>query len=268
MEAEAVYRRAAALSAGWSVPQYNLGLLCKRQGRWRESLDFNRRASELDPSDEAAWWNLGIAATAIGDWAEARRAWAAYGMEVPPGEGAPDMGFGQVPVRLDPEGSGEVVWADRLDPARARLLSVPLPASGFRWGDLVLHDGAPNGYRMLHGRQLPVFDVLERLERSAFRTFVLELGTGEPEAVAALERIATAAGGAAENWGTSTTILCADCSRGLPHRHAEAERGAPAHPHCGVAARNTDHLRSMLDRWLETTPAADLVRWTEVEPAD
>ena len=35
------------------------------------------RAARLDPEDEAAWWNTGIAATAPGDWAAARRAWEA-----------------------------------------------------------------------------------------------------------------------------------------------------------------------------------------------
>ena len=29
--------------------------------------------------------------------------------------------------------------------------------------------------------------------------------------------IATEHGGSAEDWGTSTSILCAECSRGLPH---------------------------------------------------
>lgn len=261
--AEVSYRRAAAHEPTWSVPHYNLGLLCKQQGRWQESLAFNQRAAELDPGDQAAWWNLGIAATALGSWAEARRAWSAYGLEVPPGEGPPEMNLGPVPVRLDPEGSGEVVWATRLDPARGRLLSIPLPLSGFRWHDVVLHDGAPNGYRTLRGKQVPVFDVLARLEVSAFRTFVLELGTADPAAVASLEEIATAHGGAAENWGSSTSILCYECSRGVPHQHPDAERGTPANPHCGLAVRDQAHLEAILQRWLAATPAADLIRWSE-----
>ena len=72
--AERAYRDALARSPSWSVPHYNLGLLCKYQGRWQESLAFNQQAAALAPDDEAAWWNLGIAATALGDWAEARRA--------------------------------------------------------------------------------------------------------------------------------------------------------------------------------------------------
>ncbi|HEY3231856.1 MAG TPA: hypothetical protein VGJ87_21680, partial [Roseiflexaceae bacterium] len=75
-EAEVAYREAIARAPDWSVPAYNLGLLLKYQRRWPESLAANRRAAELAPDDEATWWNLGIAATALGDWTTAREAWA------------------------------------------------------------------------------------------------------------------------------------------------------------------------------------------------
>ena len=101
--AERAYRAAIVASPGWSVPYYDLGLLCKYAGRWQESLDFNKLAIERAGDDEDAWWNLGIAATAAGNWPEARRAWAACGMTPPAGDGPPDFCFGSVPVRLDPD---------------------------------------------------------------------------------------------------------------------------------------------------------------------
>ena len=259
-EAEAAYQGAVQANPHWSVPYYDLGLLYKYEGRWRESLEFNQRAAALDPSDEAGWWNLGIAATALGEWAEARRAWNACGLKIPDGEGPLDLAYGSVPLRLDPEGQGEVVWADRFDPARARILSVPLPTSTFRWRDVVLHDGAPEGYRDLNGTKVPVFNVLARLVASPFQTFVLELGTTDEQAIDSLEQVAHDADGAAENWGSSTNILCRKCSFGVPHPHPREER-TPAHPHCGVAARDSKHLQAIVDRWLAGSPGADLVRW-------
>ena len=86
-EAEAAYRGAIAADPTWSVPHYNLGLLFKYSGRWHESLGENLVAVELDAGDEAAWWNLGIAATALSDWAIARRAWKACGIPIPGAEG-------------------------------------------------------------------------------------------------------------------------------------------------------------------------------------
>ena len=263
--AEAAYLAAAAAAPEWSAPVYNLGLLYKYEGRWRDSLAYNQQAAQLDPDDEAGWWNLGIAATALGDWAEARRAWAACGMNVPSGDGPPEFNWGQTPVRLDPNGQAEVVWARRLDPARARVVSVPLPSSRYHWGDVVLTDGAVDGQRIVDGRVYPVFNALELLVASEFRTFIIELATTQPEALAAFERCASDHGGAAEDWGTFTSILCAECSRGLPHEHARGD-SPPAHPHWGLAARDHEHARQIVDAWLSTTPGADLTVWYEAPP--
>ena len=82
----------------------------------------------------------------------------------------------------------------------------------------------------------------------------------DPNAVEALERIAFELEGAAENWGRSTNIMCADCSRGLPHEHPDSER-QPAHPHCGLAAKNDDHAEQIIRTWLDTAAKADLIRW-------
>jgi tetratricopeptide (TPR) repeat protein len=72
--AEAAYREAIAAAPHWSVPYFNLGLVYKYDSRWVESLEYNQRAAALDANDEGSWWNLGIAATALGNWSEARRA--------------------------------------------------------------------------------------------------------------------------------------------------------------------------------------------------
>jgi hypothetical protein len=260
--AEAAYRAAAAAAPDWSAPIYNLGLLYKYEGRWRESLSHNQQAARLAPDDEASWWNLGIAATALGDWKEARRAWSACGMEVPPGGGPPEFNWGMTPVRLDPKGNGEVVWARRLDPARARIVSVPLPTSCFHWGDVVLNDGAEEGQRIVDGRVYSVFNELQLLAPSGFRTFVIELATAQPEALAAFEECAERRGGAAEDWGTSTSIMCAECSRGLPHEHSPGS-ARPAHPHWGLAARDHGHADAIITDWLANTPGADLTVWYE-----
>jgi hypothetical protein len=264
VRAERAYLEAAELDPAWSVPQFNLGLLRKYQGRWRESLDFNRKASELAPDDQGAWWNRGIAATALGLWPEARRCWAQCGIADPGGDDPPDYRFGRIPVRLDPAGDGEVVWGTRLDPARVRLTNIPLPSSAFRFGDTVLTDGAVEGERTVGDRTYPVFNVLQRLVPTTIRTFVIELASVNDAAVEALEGIAHSIGGAVENWGTSTRILCRQCSFGTIHAHDGTETSGPAHPHCGLVAPNRDVAQAIIDRWMETNSMADLVNWYEV----
>jgi len=262
--AESSYRRAAALSPEWSVPHYNLGLLCKYQRRWAESLGFNQRAAALEPNDEAAWWNLGIAATAVEDWAEARRAWLACGMEAPAGSGPPNFAFGLVPIRLDPDGDGEVVWADRIDPARAKILSIPLPTNPHNHGAIVLTDGAAEGYRIVGERKYSVFNMLDVISPSPLKKYIVELATANAEAIDSLASCAEELGGVAEDWGSTTHILCAECSRGTPHEHPGAD-GKPAHPHCGLAARDGDHADTIVRTWLSRHPRADFVRWTDAK---
>jgi len=262
--AERAYLAAAALEPQWAVPLYNLGLLYKYELRWNESLDFNRKALAADPAHEAALWNRGIAATALGYWTEARECWSKYGIADPGGPDPPVYAFGRAPVRLDPNGEGEVVWGVRLDPARVRLTNIPLPSSEFRFGDIVLNDGAAEGHRTIGEKTYPVFNVLQRLVPSALATFVVELASVDDQAIEALENIAHEMGGAAEHWGSSTQILCRDCSFGNPHEHSEAA-SSPAHPHCGLAAPDVDAARIILDRWLNSGHIADLVTWYEVE---
>jgi tetratricopeptide (TPR) repeat protein len=47
--AEAAYRAAGAAAPDWSAPVYNLGLLYKYEGRWRESLACYQHAVILAP---------------------------------------------------------------------------------------------------------------------------------------------------------------------------------------------------------------------------
>src|SRR5262249_52029710 len=130
---------------------------------------------ELGGDDEASWWNLGIAATALHDWNEARRAWKGCGIKIENGSGEVLMPKVTACVRLNPDSEGEVVWCSRLDPARAVILNVPLPESKHRFQDVVLNDGAQNGTRVRGEREIPVFDELEIWKPSSYSTFQAEM---------------------------------------------------------------------------------------------
>lgn len=247
------YRAAAETDDRWSVPWYNLALLHKYKGRWSDSLACGLEAVRRDSTDGDAWWNLGIAATALGDWNQARSAWENCGVDLPEGAGPIEVNFGLVPIRLEPDTRGEVVWCDRICPARAIVRNVPLPESGFYYGDLLLHDGAPTGSRMYQGREVPVFNALERLQRSQFRTYVLDLPQSSREQRAALSDVAFDSGSWAEDWSESVKFLCRACSLGLPHdEHDSALRSTRPNLAVAAAARNEIDLKDMLERWRQT----------------
>jgi hypothetical protein len=254
-EAIALYRKAISADAKWSVPWYNLGLIFKYRGEWSESYRCNAEAMRLNPRDEAAVWNTGIAATAMGNWSEARRAWSAYGLEIPPGDGPIETDFGSVPIRINPNGNGEVVWCRRIDPARAVITSIPFPESGHGCGDVLLHDGAPVGYRMFQGREVPVFNELEVLLPSPLVTFGVKVDVQTIDDLAGLERDCTASGCTAEDWST-VRMICRSCSEGRPHEHTHA----PAEPRIegthrfAIAAPSLAAARQAIEAWLSKRP--------------
>ncbi len=259
-EAIVAYQKAIAADPTWSAPWYNLGLLHKYQLNWEESLRCNQQAVTLNPKDEGAWWNLGIAATALSDWKEARRAWQSYGIEIPAGEGPIEMQLGPTPIRLNPDDEAEVVWCDRLDPARAVIQSIPLSDSGHRYGDIVLHDGAPNGYRKLDEEEVPVFDELELWQPSAFGTFVITVDNVTDTELESLQQLLDDHDFVSEEWSTSIRMLCRECSEGRPfdeeHQHEPVQLD---NRRLGVAALSGDQLHTILQQWQEAVPDADIV---------
>ena len=256
------YRRAARLAPAWAAPHYNIGFVYKYARRWRESLAANLAAVQRDPDDEAATWNAAIAATALSDWKTARRLWKSRGIDLPGRSGDPAGNFGTVVIRLNPEGEGETVWARRIDPARAVIENIPLPQSGHRFGDVVLHDGAAEGYRELDGRKVPVFNALQRLRRSDCKTYAAEVVALSDDEIEALERLSHERGTPAEDW-TSMATLCLRCSYGVPHRHRRKARPAPPQwqpeRRVGIAAASAAEARALLEAWGRAAPEREVL---------
>lgn len=296
-DAGALLTRAADLEPWLSESWYNLALLHKFRHDWAQARIAGLRAvALLDRSVGAPdWWNLGIAATALQDWPLARRAWQAYGLRMPAGtadrtgEESVRLPLGSAAVRLSPEGEAEVVWGRRLDPARIEVLSIPLPSSGRRWGEVVLHDGVPHGERTTAaGAVYPVFDEIELWAPSPVPTWLVLLEAAGESDRDALERLAAEAGYAAEDWSASVRLLCRTCSESRmptddgssatrdPHDHGE-----PGHPghlshlsqhseglrwtperECGIAAP-ADLVRGLLESWVADSP--DTRDWRDLE---
>jgi len=251
-----LYRAAATLYPTWSVPFYNLGLLYKNSGNWSKSMECNRRAVLLNAEDEGAWWNLAIAATALHDWKEARRAWRGFGLEMDGDCDEIHTLSGTACVRLNPNESGEVVWGDRIDPARIQVLNVPLPESKRRFRDILLNDGAPNGTRTSGGRDYPVFDELELWKASAYSTFEADLSIPGDSAVEDLVRRCRERDMGVEDWGT-VRVICAACSRGNPGAHDCARQAVgDGRKTFGFAATSREALEEVIADWLAASEGA------------
>lgn len=245
------YQEALRLNPNAANTLYNIGLIYKYRNDWTTSFDYNQRAYALQPEDEASRWNLAIAATALRDWATARKAWADNGIKLEGVDGPIEMDFGPTPVRLNPDDDAEVVWGTRIDPVRAVLRNIPYPESGFRCGDIVLHDGAGIGKREWRGREYPVFNVLELFEPSKLGTFCMEVSEATAEQMATLEAAFEAADMPFEDWTSSVRTLCKACSEGTPHEHAAGHEEEPEwNPTrlVGLAAVSYEEIEAILEQ--------------------
>jgi hypothetical protein len=106
------------------------------------------------------------------------------------------------------------------------VLNVPFPESGHRWADIVLHDGVPNGERVIEGRTVSVFDELERWEASPTPTLKAEVVCASQADSEALGATFEDAHLTAEDWKQRVRLLCEACSTGRPHgRHEHHDPG-------------------------------------------
>ncbi|MFF5492685.1 tetratricopeptide repeat protein [Streptomyces aquilus] len=224
---------------------YDAALAHKFRRDWRKAYELGREAAARAPRGEGdpAYWNLGIAATIQRDWATARDAWAGFGIQLPDGEGEIEVPGGHACVRLDAGGEREVVWIERLCPTRGRVVNVPV-TGGRRYGEIVVHDGAPNGERIVDGTTFPVFDELLLFRESELPTLEVTVAAGERADLEALVGLFTEHGYGAEP-ASSVRMLCACCSEGTH----EQQRGVEAGAQRLSLAAPPEEARRLLERW-------------------
>lgn len=181
------YQLALAIdgSNGWWW--FQLGLLHKWRGRFRDALDANQKAftrlsrpgsTAVDgtPNLKPVLWNLAIAATALGEGRLALEAWEQIGVRgTLSGAGLPfvaDMPPMQLRVATLGEETGrndplpqkavtfEVLWVQPLSPCHGVVQSPTVRRASVDFGDVVLWDGAPVRLNQVDGRSVPVFPLL------------------------------------------------------------------------------------------------------------
>lgn len=259
-EAQRRYLKAIEADDSLYGAWFDLGLIAKWRQQWADCLAHNQRAAAVRPTDasdpEPAFWKAGIAATALLDWDTAAWAWRSHGIPLTHDGGPIEENFGLGVVRLP---HGETVWGTRIDPVRLRVLSVPLPESGFRSDDIVLHDGEPVGSRVSDGREYSVFNTISRWQASPAPTISVHV---EPkgELVDALVHSGAESDLRVENWTDSVVVHCKACSYGRvdfdhpdhDHDHSPASTSDEHIVRLGFAGEE-QVVRDLLARWVSTS---------------
>ncbi len=183
--AENSHRRLVELAPDSAASHYNLGLLLKTRGRFREGMIANRAAADLvDEAVEPYEWNLGICATGAGEGRVALDVWKRMGQKIRMGRfELPEGGYPMCKVKLaerplaersadaDDPGLEETIWIERLSPCHGIVRSVLYQDLGVDFGDVVLMDGAPITHHSYGEEQVPVFPHLATLLRRDYRLY-------------------------------------------------------------------------------------------------
>ena len=130
-------------------------------------------------------------------------------------------------------------------------------ASGFRHGDIVLNDGAPEGSRTAGNRDYAVFNVRSLLQASTFQTAIARIEVASEADVQSLKAMLTEAGHVMEDWTVNLRSLCKQCSEGKPHEARDAALSPEwqAQRELGVAigANAATDATNVFARWQDST---------------
>jgi tetratricopeptide (TPR) repeat protein len=253
-EAIRIYEKILSEKEDWATVHYNLGLIYKYRNEWDKSYHHNKRAVELNPEMEAAQWNLGIAATMLKDWKLARQCWNIFGMKYEIIDEDTAGNIGDVSIRISPNENPETVWATRICPARAIIKNIPFPESERQFKDIVLNDGAPNGYRTSEGKEYPVLDEIQHLSKSDYLTYSINCKPISEEHFKDLQQRCWKSDIAIENWTTGVQMLCKQCSEGKPHEsHDRDLKSANEEYKIALASTSQETLVSVLKAWSQAT---------------
>ncbi|MBG6135512.1 tetratricopeptide repeat protein [Longispora fulva] len=239
---------------------FDAALAHKFSRDWARAYTMGMRAAALVRRgvQEPAYWNLGIAATVLGEWATARDAWRGFGVDLAPGDGEIVEDFGLTCVRLDEADGSEVVWARRICPTRARVVSIPT-GSERRFGEIVLHDGAPNGERVVGDQTFPVFDEILLWRTSDLPSWTVTVTAPHGPDLDALVDLFEDRGYCAEP-ASNTRALCRCCSEGPVDQERVVAPGTQLVWLAGPAAA----LDGLLDAWLLAAPGR---AWADLRSA-
>ncbi|MCI5083458.1 MAG: hypothetical protein MRY78_17295 [Saprospiraceae bacterium] len=174
---------------------FELSKIYKSQNDWKGCFHYSKKTIALDAANKEAWWNFGIAATAIKRPRIAKIVWAKFGFVTFQPQTAC--------VRLQRGKQFEILWGRQLDPARIQLYSIPHPSSGRNFQDILLIDRQIVGHTIVQQKKLPVFEELGLMKRSVYRTFTCYLYTTNSKSVEQLAQLCADARLGFEVWSNA-----------------------------------------------------------------
>ncbi|MEK7255215.1 MAG: hypothetical protein AAB316_10755 [Bacteroidota bacterium] len=244
-------KRIARLATDWSAPFAYLAGIYKSRQEWKPTYHYSLKAVEHNPFDDANWENLALAATALEEWEIARQAWNHLGYNFKNSDEALKLDLGIVPVRLSLHSQPEIIEANRIDPVRAYIQSIPQPSSGRRYQDLILLDSQSKSSYMINGQKLPVYDELQLLKESNWKTHAVLLHTQSLQDIDTLAQLCHEANLGFDNWSNARRFFRSNLHPKVSEYFDHAAFGEVERDRflVAIAAMKTVEIQPVLKDW-------------------
>ena len=235
-----LYKRVAREAVTWAAPFIRLGHIYKHRQEWKPTLYYNKKAIALAVDNQEAWWNVGIAATALNKRRLAKSIWTKFGQ--------PSRMNQLVSIKISYANQFEVLGARRMDPARARILNIPHPNSGRHYKDIILLDNHIIGYHSSGTQRLPIHDELGIYKASTYSTFSCILQQADEKAIQSLRQLCHDAGIGFELWSNASRAYTVKSADIIPEYHTVPTAG-DSEILVGLAAKREHQVIEVLESW-------------------
>ena len=242
-----LYKRIIKLHPEWPLAYFRLSNIYKQRQEWKPAYHYTKRALGLDPAHRDVWWDLGLISTALKKVRIARNVWNKFGLP----SKWPDSNREVFSIQLMYEGLIEMVWAQSICPARAIITSIPDPASGRQYLDIVLYDRKTVvGHNIVGKNKMPIYHFSGLWKRSNYHTFSCWAQIRQPSDINALEKLCKEAGLGFENWTNSALTTSYQPKQKVEYFNAnELVKNETNTQRIAIAARRRREVERVLASW-------------------
>jgi hypothetical protein len=252
-----LYKKVIKHAPEWALPWARLASIYKGRSEWKPCMHYAKNAVSLDPSQPEWWWDLSIAAAALGKGRLARSIWSKFAP-------AADTKTKLISLQLQHNGIFEMIWAKPIDPVRAQITSIPHPGSGRRFMDIVFHDQQKIGYNVARKKRFPVYAALGVDKHSLFQTWTCWLEMPDKKDLQTLETLCRDNALGFEVWSSAQRSTLHQFRDDLREFYSEdlAPVSEPEDLQVALAARRPEHVEQVLQAWtiISLKQYADLQR--------
>ncbi len=242
-----LYKKIAKACPQWSAPFERLYLLYKYRQDWKAALYYTKKTVALDPSNSNAWWDLGIASSALKRWRIARSVWTKFGVKKKENPLPPRSA-----VQLKAGKRFEIVEIKLLDPARGIINSIPFPNTDRRYKDIIIFDRVICGtFQSAKKGKLPIYRELGVQKRSVYQTTSCWLHEAEKEEVLKLEGLCRQYQLGFEIWSNAQLNSSKVSASKIPEYYHIKGLNTPSENGVwvAIAAKSIAQVRAVLDSW-------------------